>query len=603
MPPVLNEKYNWILKESNINSQNLAADSENYLNAFNEFGLLKRNIFQLNKYAPKLVSSAIEKNRNYFNILKYLIFLIENEFQISRAIAFEFFSPKGDAKLKLFDDDGFSNQSIIEDLVENKHRSLPSLFIYLIGGFDDSQSFESDLVNYCGVNEDIIEELHRTDFLEFSRLIFFISQEKGSGISLYAFLKIMMGLPLQFENLKNEDDFNTIISNNEKVFFEAVKSLCNKFNFFRKFTESIIETYFLPIILQQNVILNGDSNILPTVFEQFNITFSELFFADKFSLDKSSEDRIENYLSKNYDDLRGKAGFLGLASRQDELTSNLRKLKTDRPAIESVSNEELLLKIPVYQKTLDEISIIHRFKFILDNLGLLNSVEEPIVLKKISEIVSSQSHNFYSDIFELYFYFLMKRSGLDIYFLKSQMSGSSEISTCDYKLGSKAAADSKCLTGEKITLTSVAGYYDKIGKQIDSTIGYENVEFGGCIIGLRDVDSQLLVPFRHYNPERNDTIIERARIFKVLIQLYSEQRKDLSEKAKNIKFLLLYYLPTAKLTIKSIREATIDTKTDDKEVMILFTTKYATESEIDVLKLLFQPVCPMLFKFNTILNE
>ena len=254
-----------------------------------------------------------------------------------------------------------------------------------------------------------------------------------------------------------------------------------------------------------------------------------------------------------------------------------------------------------YSNILDNIAVINRLKFIVTKSeSLLDENEKQEFWEKLAGIVSSKSPTFYSDIFELYVYTVLKSKGVPIKFLKSQVKGGNKVSTCDYKIGDDFAADCKCIISSKADFHQISEHSSKIGQQIKSTIGYENVIFGGGIIGYRDRNFDFLKPLSEYNDTENDKLL----VPNFIINCYSEFRRHTEvESQEKIKFLLIYYLPNSNIKPDDIKNAKPETVENKNEVFFVLTTKFATDEEVNKITSAFKTVTPMIFHFNNCINQ
>ena len=140
----------------------------------------------------------------------------------------------------------------------------------------------------------------------------------------------------------------------------------------------------------------------------------------------------------------------------------------------------------------------------------------------------------------------------------------------------------------------------KIGQQIKSTIGYENVIFGGGIIGYRDRNFDFLKPLSEYNDTENDKLL----VPNFIINCYSEFRRHTEvESQEKIKFLLIYYLPNSNIKPDDIKNAKPETVENKNEVFFVLTTKFATDEEVNKITSAFKTVTPMIFHFNNCINQ
>lgn len=313
--------------------------------------------------------------------------------------------------------------------------------------------------------------------------------------------------------------------------------------------------------------------------------------------------KLGDYISKDYSLLKPDGGFINVIINQHNLVvkyKNYQKGTHQTIPIEGTTETELTEASKQYSDILDNIAVINRLKFIVSNIESVSDNNEKSELwEKLAGIVSSKSATFYSDIFELYVYTVLKSKEVPIKLLKSQVKGGNKVSTCDYKIGNDFAADCKCIISSNAEFHQISEHSSKIGKQIKSTLGYENISFGGGIIGYRDRNFDFLKPFSDYIDDEKSKLL----ILNFIIKCYSEFRRHTEiESQEKIKFILVYYLPNSNIEPDDLKNVKPETMEEKSEIFFLFTTKYATADEIIQIKDAFKTVTPMIFQFNNYLN-
>jgi hypothetical protein len=456
------------------------------------------------------------------------------------------------------------------------------------------------LNQYCGVSELEIEYYFESDFQSFLNfcieLIGYTGNNNYKGFTDKIIDKF--NLKLESELVIDDESFYNLFSKIDKDDFIIIIQYFTKYiGHLRRLTIAPLESILTPRHIGNLGKLKGESNISVMEFSELDSLLNDLFIKDKFKVNRMVQRKVKAYLNQNYNEIKELGGFFGIIKRQHNLTNRIYS-KNSRPNIDNVLDAELETKVQQYQNELNDLAILSRLKTIVSELEMYSDTEQILIKEKISSIINSNNPTYYSDIFELYFAHLLKRSGVDIRFLSSQTKQGNDVSTCDYSFNNVVAADSKCIISNQISFSNISDWCKKIGSQVKSTIGYDGVEFGGGVIGMKDQNFDFLKPCRNFNPKNQSMNIETIELINFIIELYSEFRRHTGENKEYIKFLAFYYIPSSHLTIDEIRKANIDTIEEKNEMLILMTTKFAAENDIHKIWEIFKPVCPLLFTFD-----
>jgi hypothetical protein len=456
------------------------------------------------------------------------------------------------------------------------------------------------LNQYCGVSELEIEYYFESDFLSFLNFCIELIGHNGNKDYKGFANKIIdkFNLSLNSEVIIDDESFYELFLKIEKdELIKIIEYFTKYIGDLRRLTLAPLETILTPRYIGNLGKLAGESKISIMEFSELDNLLVDLFLEDKFNVNRTVQKKVEAYLNQNYNEIKELGGFFGIIRRQHNLRNRISS-KNTRPNIDEISDVQLESKVQQYENELNDLSIISRLKTIVRELEIYSDAEQILIKEKISSIINSNNPTYYSDIFELYFAHLLKRSGVDIKFLSSQTKEGNDVSTCDYSFNKVVGADSKCIISNKMSFSNISDWCKKIGSQIKSTIGYEGIMFGGGVIGMKDQNFDFLESCRNFNPKNQLMNIETIKLVNFIIELYSEFRRHTGENKEFIKFLAFYYIPSSNLTIEEIRNANIDTLEEKNEMLILMTTKYATESDIDKIWEIFKPVCPLLFTFD-----
>ena len=577
--------------------------------AFDQLGLLNSKTLEINPSFWTCIEYVCKND--YFNVILSLSSAVPDEFEIMACLAFEAFSPWGDIEMSLIEDDKIDIAKT-KEVFTNKYAQCVNFGIFK---FIDLHNFKEQayepanlprlllqiLHNHCGNSEQSLQDVYGNEFQNYlnclASFMLFINDRDSTKL-ISAFNKYY-NLDLPFEAFKTDSEFNNYFAKKTDKFLELTKQLAKQFAFQRKLTLSVVESHLKPIISKDFV--NFEKTKTPSLltFEELNSILSDLYLKTEQKLSANFKKKLHDYIQNDYSSLNPEGGFINVIVNQHNLIVKFNKFQKgehEPKPINKATEKELTEASEQYSITLDNIAVINRLKFIVSNIKIITDNDEKAELwEKLAGIVSSKSATFYSDIFELYVYTVLKSKSVPIKLLKSQVKNGNKVSTCDYKIGDDFAADCKCIISNNADFHQISEHSSKIGKQIKSTIGYENISFGGGIIGYRDRNFEFLKPFSEYKGDENS----KLQILNFVIDYYSEFRRHTEiESQKKIKFLLIYYLPNSNIKPDDIKNATSETVEEKNEIFFLLTTKYATSDEIKKITEAFKTVTPTIFQFN-----
>lgn len=577
--------------------------------AFDELGLISSKTLEINPSFWNCIEYVCKDD--YFNVILSLSSAVPDEFEIMACLAFEGFSPWGDIEIRLIEDDKIDITKT-KEVFTNKYARCINFGIFK---FIDLHNFKEQayepanlprlllqiLHNHCGNSEQSLQEVYGNEFQNYlnslaSFMLFVNDKDSTKLISAY---NKYYKLDLPFESFQTDIEYNNYFNKKTDKFLELTTQLAKQFAFQRKLTLSVIESHLKPII--NNDFVNFENIQTPSLltFEELNSILSELYSKTEGKLSADVKKKLFDYIQNDYSSLNEDGGFINVIIDQHNLILKFKKNQEgehDPKPINEATEKELTEASKQYSITVDNIAVINRLKFIVSNIETVTDTNEKAELwEKLAGIISSKSTTFYSDIFELYVYTVLKSKSVPIKLLKSQVKGGNKVSTCDYKIGDDFAADCKCIISNNADFHQISEHSSKIGKQIKSTIGYENISFGGGIIGYRDRNFEFLKPFSKYRGDE----YSKMSILSFIINAYSEFRRHTVMDSQNkIKFLLIYYLPNSNIKPHDIKNATPQTVENSNEIFFLLTTKYANANEIKKITESFKKVTPMIYQFN-----
>lgn len=576
---------------------------------FDELGLLSTQSLKINTPLRTCIECICKDY--YFNVILSFADAVPVEFEVMACLAFEGFSPWGDIKISLLEDDKIDIEKT-KEIFANKYAKhinweiFKSIDLY---NFKEQASEPANLPrlliqilhNHCGNSEQSLQDVYGNEFQNYLNCLasFLLFVNDNDSTKLITAFNKYYNLNLPIETFQTERDFNNYFGRNGDKYLELIKQLSKQFAFQRKLTFSVIESHLKPIINKDFVKFNKTKTPSLLTFEELNTILSELYTKTEQNLSADVKKKLSGYIKKDYSSLNPEGGFINVIVNQHNLivkSNKFQKGEHQPKSISEATEKELTEASEQYSITLDNIAVINRLKFIVSNIDTVTNINEKSELwEKLASIISSKSPTFYNDIFELYVYTVLKSKGVPIKLLKSQVKGGNKVSTCDYKIGDDFAADCKCIISSNADFHQISENSSKIGKQIKSTIDYENISFGGGIIGYRDRNFDFLKPFSEYNGDENS----KLSILNFIINSYSEFRRHTEiDSQDKIKFLLIYYLPNSNIKPDDIKNATPEAVENKNEIFFLLTTKYATANEIKKITDAFKTVTPMIFQFN-----
>jgi hypothetical protein len=576
---------------------------------FDELGLLNSKTLEINPSLWTCIEHVCKED--YLNVILSLSIAVPDEFEIMACLAFEGFSPWGDMEISLIENEKIDIAKT-KEVFTNKYAQYINFgifrFIHLYN-FKE-QAYEAAnlprlllqiLNNHCGNSEQSLQDLFGKEFQNYLNCLgsFMLFINNKDSLKLISAFNKYYNLDLPFESFQKDSEFNNYFARKADKFLDLTQQLAKQFAFQRKLTLSVIESHLNPIINKDFVNYGKTKTPSLLTFEEFNLILSDLYSKTEQNLSADIKKKLCDYIKKDYSTLNTDGGFINVIVNQHNLIVKCNKLQKgehELKLINEATEKELTLASEQYSITLDNIAVIDRLKFIVSNIeNVTDSDEKTELWEKLACIVSSKSITFYSDIFELYVYTVLKSKGVPIKLIKSQVKSGNKVSTCDYKIGDDFAADCKCIISNNADLHQISEHSSKIGKQIKSTIGYENITFGGGIIGYRDRNFEFLKPFSNYNGDEKS----KQLILNFILDSYSEFRRHTEvESQEKIKFLLIYYLPNSNIKPEDIKNATYETVEEKNEIFFLLTTKYATPDEIKKITEAFKTVTPMIFQFT-----
>lgn len=608
-----------IKKEFNIN---IEIDSIAYkiLEIFYNNDLLNFKLLKTNEELYICINALLEEK--YYNSICFLFGAVTKEYELGSCLALESFSKWGNPEIGLF-----NNNKIDSDKIQGIYNAKYSHYVNL-GNFKDKtvenfvlnnlQSKPSELPflyfkilsSFCGCSDIFLESFFQKEFQEFLKI--------GAHFILYLqesdyekSLNLIYGKNERLDDTKKneitEADFDEFVKKNEKEFIDFLTNSIIEFSKLRRITNYVIESHLEVLVSDNYNGIKGNSNIQLLTFQEFSDDLLMKVIDDKYPLNSKERVAIKKYLELDYSKIKEKnGGFLSLVKRQHNLFIKYNKVQSgsvELKPIDDATTEDIEKVIVKNEELLNDLATVHRLKFVLDNLHLITDIDELTEIhKKIAEIVNSSSSTYFSDIFELYLGFLLRYNNVKLSFLISQKDRDNLKSTCDYKIENNITADCKCHIGNSFTLSNISNFCKTICNQIESTIGYQSIEFGGGIIGVRDNNFEVLNRLKKYIPS-DKSIESKAPVINFIIETYSEIRKNIGADVEKIKFILFYYLPNANIEVEEIFKNNKNTKTEENELFFLFTTKYATENEVIQIEKAFEGICPLIFKFNNYFNN
>jgi hypothetical protein len=580
----------------------------NFVEAFEKYDLLKHTeILSANPYVGLSFLQLIDAKPYQF--VRDFSFAVQYEINVSFCINMEWFSTLGDFTSNVVSN-GKADPQVINSLVATKYNNLPPFDIYnplnedyKEPGQNLAKRYLFNLHEFCGLPDLFIESFFKTEPQDFFKLITGTvtanSVKDFPGIiSLY---KEILHPNINFDGIISEEEFNEAVIAQPEIFLHFVKYLLEHFNNLRICTLSIIESHMEPVHITNKVVLKGPDAILSTGYNDLKGLLADMLKRDE-ALTPEAKTGISNFLNKDFTDSTETGGFVGLAKRQQDFSTKVGP--AGQMPIYTVGKQEILSVIVKLLNTdHEDLALLNWFKFVISSRHLLKPVEYPMFLEKLISILGSNNPTYFSDIFELYYYFVIKNSDVETELLVSQVKvGGNADSTCDYKLGHSMTADCKCIISHNAKMFKISEWLNKIGSQVKNTLKIDGLDFGGGIIGIRDKGFEFLSSLKNFQGVDNYNREERELVLKFIFEVYSEYRRHTKTNKDQVKFIVIYYIPNLDVTEEVARTRTEATSQHSNEIMMLLTTKYATENEIEVVKSVFSPVSNYIFKFNNTLT-
>ncbi len=591
----------------NISVESIDFFKENQIRTFAINGLLCSELIGANTETETALKSLIV-DFNPIGAIYALLCAVPSEFELSVTYSLSQFHIHSNVDFDKFKSP--IEHKYFSDFYDSNYKGYIDISMFLDSKLKEFK--EKDLAvslpivylrkisQYCGLSELDIEYYFDSEFQLFLNfcieLIGFNGNNDYKGFANKIIDKF--NLSLNSETIIDDETFYELFLKIEKdELIKIIEYFTKYIGDLRRLTLAPLESILTPRYIGNSGKLEGESKISIMEFPELDSLLIDLFLEDKFNVNKTVQRKVNAYLNQNYNEIKELGGFFGIIKRQHNLRNRISSNNV-RPNIDEISDAELETKVQQYENELNDLAILSRLKTIVRELEMYSETEQILIKEKISSIINSNNPTYYSDIFELYFAHLLKRSGVSIEFLSSQTKEGNEVSTCDYSFNHVVAADSKCIISNQMSFSNISDWCKKIGSQVKSTIGYNGIMFGGGVIGMKDQNFDFLSPCRNFNPKNKTLNIENIELINFIIELYSEFRRHTVENKEYIKFLAFYYIPSSNLTIDEIRNVNIDTIEEKNEMLILMTTKYATEDDIDIIWEIFKPVCPLLFTFD-----
>lgn len=459
------------------------------------------------------------------------------------------------------------------------------------------------LNKYAGLNEIFLESFFEPPFQHFKEKLFDLIHAilNDNFIVLKDLFADEISTWANINDINSFEDLNISIYNDPEPFLTFLNDQFQHFNKLRKCTLSLLETDLQPIPLHGSL-QNGPDPLNNVALNTFNDHLKGLLSNSNITLDKRVRQGISKYLETDYLTENKTGGFVDVIKRQTILLQQ--HSNGQNPFNYNVIDENsLMAAMAHYQINGEDLRTINRLNYILSNRDLLNPSELKLLSTKISTLLGTISANYISDIFELYFFTVLKKNNVKIELLESQTKGGQEMSTCDYKIGNIMTADAKFLNGYKIEFKHISDHLNKVSTQIKNSISWHDIQYGGAVIGVRDKQFTSFEALRNFCGKDKNNLAERIPIVNLVIELYSEFRRHTIKNPEQIKFIIFYYIPELPKPTPEAQDrtpngiVTISGK-PQQEIMFILTTKYASESELENIKNTFGPISAFLFKFN-----
>ncbi|MBT2561184.1 hypothetical protein J7E50_10110 [Pedobacter sp. ISL-68] len=530
-----------------------------------------------------------------------------HETTIGLCLYFEWFTETGDPTVPLLVEGKPDGEKILS-IWNSKHlgKFLPfSVFEAMNADFMDNhfndgyRSYLFNLHNYAGIEEVSIERFFGRGFQQM-RLVLaeFIKGAQPNDFSGFGkrFLDSYGKGNIYASQFQSIGDIDQLLGRDPELFFGFAVEFLDCLADLRRCTAGMAGISLELVSHNQDAKLIGDPAVGLNGFDILRDLVKNVLEDVTVVVNKAKRQNLQLFADGQTVAAAKSGGFLSIISRQQSFFSGLVDISSVVFTVEDGS--ELETVVAERNQLMDDLASLHRMCFLLSNRNLFAAEEQGLLVDKLATILTSASSNYYSDIFELYFAVLLKRSGVDLLLLASQRNKGNDVSTCDYKLGADVGADCKCLNTHNANLSNIAEHCKKVASQVISTIGYRGVEFGGAVIACRDQNFEFLKAFRDFKGVDKNDMLERTLLIQALMEIYAEFIKHGGPDQEKVKFIAFYYLPPLGIDVDEATGLKANSTTTRKEIFVVMTTKYASDEQLEQISKIFRPVCNFIFKFN-----
>jgi hypothetical protein len=499
---------------------------------------------------------------------------------------------------------------ILENLWETHYQSKYNTFWLFASNNANYHDLEDpyhrivfNLYEYCGVPDLELAYFFDTDFQLYRSLIRSVADSitQSDYNVCYDLLVTNFGFPPTTIRLDTQEAFDKLVLSSKPQYQHLIRFCLDQFTAVRRCTEALLESLFTPEAPNPHAKLQGDGVADIREFELFNKCLKQTLDTETELIESKHLKALQTYLRTIAAGTISGSGFKGMAERQLAFLKNFNPF-SEYDAFQQMNAPQRIKAVQDRNKDMEDISAFHRLKFAIEGRDTLNANERKIFYEKLASIVQNESANVYSDIIELYLYFLFKASGTSIEMLIAKTNGGQIVSTCDYKFGDDVAADCKCIITDAMRMHHISSWCGKIGSQVNSTIGHQNVKFGGGVIALKDQEIDFLEPLRKFNGIANAGQEEGNRVLEWILKIHAEFRRHTKIHPEQVKFILLYYLPATAVRVDDLTSGDQFTVLNLLESLTILTTKYASDEEFAKISEIFGPITHYIFRFNNRLH-
>ena len=598
-----------LLQQQQSSVNNLTPFQLAVIDCYESYGLLEYK--QLENMNAHLGDSLIDLvvHCSFPDFLVSLFAAAEQETLTNLCLHMEMFVKTFDPKTPVYEGIRL-NLFNLGALLEKEYHTLPGFAIfhpqnvdYKNPGNSIYKNCLSNLHTYCGIKDAVIEAFFEADFQEF--FDFFVNAANALGqdrvAAFIALIQDKLPASAPVDSITTLAELNAAVLEKETELLVFLDYLLSNFAKIRHCTTAVVETLMQPVHLSQKVLLQGPGKVNNHVLDLFNSHLGAVLNDANRTFAVKDRKQVTDYLTNDFRKDRRMGGFVAVVKRQTVINEDAGWGKN--PFTYVLSDQQSMdIAAKHYQLNTEDLQTMTRINFVLENRAIFTDEEWVLVAGKIVPLLKSISSSYFSDVFELYFVTVMKKSGLVIWLIPSKTAGGQDVSTCDYKIGDSMGADAKCLIGGNIGFNQISYWINEAGGQVESSIGWEGITFGGAVIGIRDKRFNFLNPLKQFAGKDPFNEKERIPVFKLFYELYAEFRRHTETNPEQIKFIVFYYLPETDLPVFKYGMQAQFTPDTQQELMFVFSTKYASADEIEQLKQQFKPVANFLFQFNNDLN-